>query len=135
MVEKKWVYLFEEGNKDMKEILGGKGANLAEMASMGIPVPPGFTLTTEVCKYYNDNEGKYPEGTMDLMLSALKKTEEKLGKKFGDKEDPLLFSVRSGAFLILDLTTNQFLVLLRKRATKDLLTMRTEDFFRCLATS
>jgi pyruvate,orthophosphate dikinase len=93
----KYVYLFEEGNKDMKPILCGKGANLADMASMGIPVPPGFTVTTEVCKYYNENDGKYPDGVMDSVIECLKKTEEKVGKKFGDKADPLLFSVRSGA--------------------------------------
>ena len=94
---KKWVYLFEEGNKDMKELLGGKGANLAEMASMGIPVPPGFTITTEACHYYTENGNKFPEGAMDQVNKCLAKVEKKLGMKFGDKKDPLLFSVRSGA--------------------------------------
>jgi pyruvate, orthophosphate dikinase len=93
----KYVYLFEEGNKDMKEILGGKGANLAEMATMGIPVPPGFTITTEACKFFSENDGKYPEGMIEKVKECLAKVEERVGKKFGDKEDPLLFSVRSGA--------------------------------------
>jgi pyruvate,orthophosphate dikinase len=92
----KYAYDFEEGNKDMKDLLGGKGANLAEMTQMGIPVPPGFTITTEACVYYSSHSD-YPEGLdaeIDAHLSAL---EEKMGKKFGDESDPLLLSVRSGA--------------------------------------
>jgi pyruvate, orthophosphate dikinase len=93
----KYVYLFEEGNKDMKEILGGKGANLAEMTNMGIPIPSGFTITTEACRFFSEHKGKYPEGMIETVKGCLNKIEEKVGKKFGDKEDPLLFSVRSGA--------------------------------------
>jgi len=93
----KYVYLFEEGNKDMKEILGGKGANLAEMANLGVPVPPGFTITTEACRFFSEHKGKYPEGMIEAVKKCLAKIEKKVGKKFGDKKDPLLFSVRSGA--------------------------------------
>jgi len=93
---KKMVYLFEEGNKDMKELLGGKGANLAEMTKLGLPVPPGFTITTEVCRNYL-KEGHLSEGLIEEIKEKIKIIEEKLGKKFGDRENPLLFSVRSGA--------------------------------------
>jgi pyruvate,orthophosphate dikinase len=94
---KKYVYSFEEGNKDMKEILGGKGANLAEMKSLGINVPPGFTITTEACRlYYEDGKKINSEvkRQTDLRLAEL---EKKMGKKLGDANDPLLVSVRSGA--------------------------------------
>ncbi|MBD3191035.1 MAG: pyruvate, phosphate dikinase [Candidatus Heimdallarchaeota archaeon] len=94
---KKYVYTFEEGKKEMKELLGGKGANLSEMTSMGIPVPPGFTITTEANIEYLENNKEFPEGMMEEVKEALKKLEEKMGKKLGDKEDPLLVSVRSGA--------------------------------------
>ncbi len=94
------VYLFgngkADGNSKMKNLLGGKGANLAEMAGIGIPVPPGFTISTEVCNYYYKNKS-YPEGLEKEVLDALKKVEEMVGKKFGDHENPLLVSVRSGA--------------------------------------
>ena len=94
---KKYVYHFDEGKKDMKELLGGKGANLAEMTSLGINVPPGFTITTEVCDQYYKNNKKYPEGVKEQVDEHLKKLEEQMGAKFGDKENPLLLSVRSGA--------------------------------------
>ena len=97
MSEEKYVYMFEEGNVGMKELLGGKGANLAEMTANGFPVPYGFTITTEVCSHYYANEKTYPNDLDSQMLEAVKKTEEKTGKKFGDPSNPLLVSVRSGA--------------------------------------
>ena len=100
-VETKWVYSFGGGSSDgsaaMKNLLGGKGANLAEMASLGLPVPPGFTLTTEVCTAYYDLEEAYPEGLTEQGDHALKLLEDKAGKVFGDAANPLLVSVRSGA--------------------------------------
>ena len=93
----KYVYLFQEGNKDMRNLLGGKGANLAEMTNIGMPVPSGFTVTTEACnKYYTDGETLNNE-VIEQIKDALSKLEEKSGKKFGDKTNPLLVSVRSGA--------------------------------------
>jgi len=92
----KWVYRFSEGNKDMKELLGGKGANLAEMTTIGLPVPPGFTITTEVCNHYSAHGG-YPEGVDTQLEAALASLEADTGKTFGDASDPLLLSVRSGA--------------------------------------
>ncbi len=94
-----YVKLFNEGNKDQKDLLGGKGANLAEMTNLGIPVPSGFTITTEACNKYFDTDDNIvfmPE-IMQQAADKIKAVEEKTGKKFGDKEDPLLFSVRSGA--------------------------------------
>src|SRR5512137_2744355 len=96
MSDNKHVYRFSEGNKDMKELLGGKGANLAEMTTIGLPVPPGFTITTEVCNYYSANKD-YPGGLNDQVEAALAALEQDTGKKFGDSADPLLLSVRSGA--------------------------------------
>ena len=94
---KKYLYLFEEGNKDMRELLGGKGANLAEMTNAGMPVPPGFTITTEACtQYYKDGRQINDEIMADIFV-YLEKLEKKVGKKFGDVESPLLVSVRSGA--------------------------------------
>ena len=94
---KKWVYLFSEGNSKMKDLLGGKGANLAEMSNAGLPVPPGFTITTEACNVYNELGQKFPEGLWEQTLKALKVVEKQSGKKFGDPKNPLLVSVRSGA--------------------------------------
>jgi pyruvate, orthophosphate dikinase len=93
----KYVYSFDEGNKDMKNLLGGKGANLAEMTKIGIPVPPGFTITTEVCDLYNKNNNTYPNGLNSQIDENLQKVEQKLNLKFGDHDNPLLVSVRSGA--------------------------------------
>ncbi|KAB2952271.1 pyruvate, phosphate dikinase [Heliorestis acidaminivorans] len=93
----KWVYLFEEGKADMKSLLGGKGANLAEMTNIGLPVPPGLTITTEACNAYYDNDKNFPSDLMNQVKEALQDVETKLGKKFGDSKDPLLLSVRSGA--------------------------------------
>lgn len=92
----KYVYDFNEGKADMKYVLGGKGANLAEMTNMGLPVPPGFTVTTAACNEYYQT-GEFPEGLLDEVDEHLKSLEEKMGKKLGDAEDPLLVSVRSGA--------------------------------------
>jgi pyruvate, orthophosphate dikinase len=95
-VSTKFVYDFNEGNKDMKDLLGGKGANLAEMTNMGLPVPPGFTITTEACLTYL-REGGFPEGLMDEADDHLRRLEEAMKKSLGDEADPLLVSVRSGA--------------------------------------
>lgn len=97
MSSKKFIYLFEEGKSDMKNILGGKGANLAEMTRIGLPVPPGFTITAEACNVYQELKGDFPPGLMDDAFAALKMLEEKTGKHFGSKDNPLLVSVRSGA--------------------------------------
>jgi len=101
MSGKKMVYYFgggkAEGRADMKLLLGGKGANLAEMTNLGLPVPPGITITTEVCREYYALGKQFPEGLWEQVLEGLKKIEAEMGKKFGDKENPLLVSVRSGA--------------------------------------
>jgi len=94
---KKWIYMFEEGNAQMRNLLGGKGAGLAEMARIGLPVPPGFTITTEACKEYYAKGRQFPEGLEEQVREYMKKLEEKTGKKFGDPNNPLLVSVRSGA--------------------------------------
>jgi len=98
---KKMVYFFGggkgEGNAGMKNLLGGKGANLAEMAKLGVPVPPGFTITTDVCVHFYQHKRKYPAGLKEEVAKALAKVEKVMGKKFGDPADPLLVSVRSGA--------------------------------------
>ena len=96
-MSKKYVYLFKEGNANMRELLGGKGANLAEMTNLGLPIPQGFTVTTEACtEYYNDGK-KINEEIQEQIFAALKTLEKIQGKKFGDNNDPLLVSVRSGA--------------------------------------
>ena len=103
-MSKKPKYTYEFGKKTdgnasepMRALLGGKGANLAEMAKIGLPVPPGFTITTEVCTYYYANKKKYPKVLDEQIRKAVKSVEKQLGKKLGDKKNPLLFSVRSGA--------------------------------------
>jgi pyruvate,orthophosphate dikinase len=97
----KWVYTFgngkAEGDANMRNLLGGKGANLAEMNKVGLPVPPGFTVTTEVCTYYYANNNNYPADLKDQVKTAVAGVEAVMGKKFGDNSNPLLFSVRSGA--------------------------------------
>lgn len=97
MKESKFVYLFKEGKADMKYILGGKGANLAEMTNIGLPVPPGLTITTEACIKYFEAGKNFPAGMEEQLWEKLKVVEEQAGKKFGDVNDPLLVSVRSGA--------------------------------------
>ncbi len=97
MPQTKRVWLFEEGNAKMRDELGGKGANLCEMTNIGLPVPPGFTVTTGTCNEYTHLGGKFPEGLVDEVKTALKAVENKIGKKLGDPSNPLLVSVRSGA--------------------------------------
>ena len=97
----KYVYFFApsqaEGNRDMKDLLGGKGANLAEMAGVGLPVPPGFTVSTEVCNIFSGAGGKLPAEVESEIKTNLRRLEDAAGQKFGDPADPLLVSVRSGA--------------------------------------
>ena len=93
----KYVYSFNEGSKDMRNLLGGKGANLAEMTNIGLPVPFGFTITTDACKKYNDDGGKIDEAIINEVWEHIAELEDVMGKKFGDTENPLLVSVRSGA--------------------------------------
>ncbi len=94
---RKWVYLFSEGNAKMRDLLGGKGAGVAEMTNAGLPVPPGFTITTQACNVYYDAGKQFPEGMWEQAQAALKIVEEQTGKGFGQKDNPLLVSVRSGA--------------------------------------
>ena len=100
-MSKKLVYSFgdgkAQGDASMKNLLGGKGANLAEMSKLGLPVPLGFTIITDVCNEYYDNNRNFPEILKSQASAALSEIENKVGAKFGDKENPLLFSVRSGA--------------------------------------
>src|SRR4030081_1272011 len=101
MVTTRWGYAFGGGTADgdasMKDLLGGKGANLAEMSSLGLPVPPGFTITTEACTHYYANDRQYPASLTEQVAAALKVIEQQTGKAFGDAANPLLVSVRSGA--------------------------------------
>ena len=97
----KWVYSFgdgaAEGRAEMKNLLGGKGANLAEMCNLGLPVPPGLTITTEVCTYFYDHDQTYPESLKAEVEAGLQRIEASIGAGFGDATNPLLVSVRSGA--------------------------------------
>src|SRR5689334_6821755 len=93
----KWVWLFHEGNASMRDLLGGKGAGLAEMTNAGLPVPPGFTISTRACRLYFDNKGKLPQSLEDEMWRAAGRLEQVTGQKLGSTENPLLVSVRSGA--------------------------------------
>jgi pyruvate,orthophosphate dikinase len=97
----KYVYFFgdgdAEGGTDLVELLGGKGSNLAEMSRIGVPVPPGFTISTEVCRRYFDNDRDFPEGLEETVHDYMNRVEDLMGKEFGDSRDPLLLSVRSGA--------------------------------------
>lgn len=97
MNQSKWVYLFSEGNADQRNLLGGKGANLAEMTNAGLPVPPGFTLTTDACNAYIERDRQFPDGLWEQTEAAMEKLEQELGRTFGAGENPLLVSVRSGA--------------------------------------
>src|SRR5574341_43782 len=97
MAATKWVYAFEEGRADMKDLLGGKGANLAEMTNIGLPVPPGFTITTEACLVYLNNRQTYPDHMWEQTAESLKMLGRHMGREFGDDANPLLVSVRSGA--------------------------------------
>ena len=97
--KKKYIYFFgggkAEGKASMRELLGGKGAGLHEMTRIGVPVPPGFTITTEVCAYYYDHRRQYPKGLAEAIANSLGRVEKIIGRKFGDPENPLLVSVRS----------------------------------------
>src|SRR5437016_8026658 len=93
----KYVYAFREGNRDQKYLLGGKGANLAEMTSLGLPVPPGFTITTDACKAYMAAGNKIPDGLMEEVAQARAALEAEMAKRLGDEADPCLVSLRSGA--------------------------------------
>jgi len=95
--QKKWVYLFEEGNKDLRDLLGGKGAGVAEMTRAGLPVPPGFTITTEACNAYYEAGKRFPDGMWQQAQEALHRVEEQTDKRLGYTSNPLLVSVRSGA--------------------------------------
>ena len=96
-IETKWVYLFSEGSKDLRDLLGGKGAGVAEMTRAGMPVPPGFTITTEACREYYALGRRFPEGLWDQVAQARARVEQQTGKRLGDDRNPLLVSVRSGA--------------------------------------
>ena len=96
-MSKKYVYLFTEGDASMRELLGGKGANLAEMTKIGLPVPQGFTISTEACTQYYEDGRQINDEIMAEIMEYIEKMEAITGKKFGDKENPLLVSVRSGA--------------------------------------
>ncbi|MBQ9558334.1 MAG: pyruvate, phosphate dikinase, partial [Clostridia bacterium] len=96
-MSKKYVYLFSEGNSGMRELLGGKGANLAEMTNLGLPVPQGFTISTEACTQYYEDGRRINEEIQAQIMEYIEKMEQITGKKFGDLENPLLVSVRSGA--------------------------------------
>ena len=93
----KYVYAFTEGNKDMRNLLGGKGANLAEMTNLGLPIPKGFTITTEACINYYKEGKKISKDIEEEIFSNIKLLEEQIGKEFGSNDNPLLVSVRSGA--------------------------------------
>src|SRR5437867_808647 len=95
--ERKHIYRFEEGNAGMRDLLGGKGAGLAEMTGLGLPVPPGFTITTATCREYYERGKQVPDGFWDEVRDYLTDLEAKAGKKLGDPQNPLLVSVRSGA--------------------------------------
>src|SRR5690606_21608554 len=96
IVATKYVYDFSEGNKDLKDLLGGKGANLAEMTRLGLPVPPGFTITPEACRAFLVT-GEFPDGLVEEIDDHLKRVERAMGRRFGGPGEPLLLSVRSGA--------------------------------------
>ena len=132
----KWVYLFREGNADMRNLLGGKGANLAEMTNLGLPIPPGFTVTTEACTDYYNHGRSISEEIQTQIFDALALLEEKLGKKFGDTENPLLVSVRSGARASMPGMMDTILIFRSKalpngQAIRDLPTILTDALFRC----
>jgi len=96
-MSKKFVYMFKEGNGKMRELLGGKGANLAEMTNLGLPVPQGFTISTEACTQYYEDGKQINKDIQAEIMENIDKLEKLVGKKFGDKKNPLLVSVRSGA--------------------------------------
>ncbi|MDO9574962.1 MAG: PEP/pyruvate-binding domain-containing protein, partial [bacterium] len=123
----KYVYFFGEGDKNMKTVLGGKGAGLHEMTRIGIPVPPGFTITTEACVYYFTHDNTSPEGLKEEVKRALNRLEKHMHKKFGDIDNPLLVSVRSGARASMPGMMDTILNLGLNRNTMDGLIKNTGD--------
>jgi pyruvate,orthophosphate dikinase len=126
-MSKKWVYLFREGNATMRDLLGGKGAGVAEMTRTGVPVPPGFTITTEACNTYYDNGQQPPEGLWEQVFEALKDIEAQTGKKFGDPTNPLLVSVRSGAKFSMPGMMDTVLNLGLNQATREGIAKQTDN--------
>src|SRR5436853_2305568 len=125
--QKKWVYLFEEGDKSMRDLLGGKGAGVAEMTRAGLPVPPGFTITTEACNAFYAAGQQFPDGMWEQSIDGLRAIERKTGKRFGDPANPLLVSVRSGAKFSMPGMMDTVLNLGLNPATVSGLTKLTED--------
>ncbi|HEU5298059.1 MAG TPA: pyruvate, phosphate dikinase [bacterium] len=123
----RWTLLFEEGNATMRELLGGKGAGLAEMSRIGLPVPPGFTITTEACLEYIGKDRQYPDGLLDEVRRRVRTVEERTGKRFGDPANPLLVSVRSGAKFSMPGMMDTVLNLGLTRQTVEGLAARTGD--------
>ena len=131
-VHMRYVYLFHEGNAQMKSLLGGKGANLAEMTNLGLPVPYGMTISTDACRDYYASGGTLPEGLVDEVTAALARVEEKVGRKFGDEHDPLLLSVRSGAVFSMPGMMDTILNLGLNRATfQALARLPNNTWFAC----
>jgi pyruvate,orthophosphate dikinase len=126
-MSKKWVYLFREGDANMRDLLGGKGAGVAEMTRTGVPVPPGFTITTEACNAFYDSGRQFPEGMWDQVLAAMKDLETQTGKQFGDPANPLLVSVRSGAKFSMPGMMDTVLNLGLNKATLDGLAKLTDN--------
>ena len=124
---RKFIYRFEEGNAQMRDLLGGKGANLCEMASLALPVPPGFVITTETCKAYYENDRHVPDGLWDGVRAHVREVEEAIGKRFGDPANPLLLSVRSGAKMSMPGMMDTVLNLGLNDATTDGFAKLTDD--------
>lgn len=122
-----FVFAFEEGNATESDLLGGKGANLSEMTNLGFPVPPGFTITTEACRKTLENKGEFPKGLWEEVEIQMKKLEEKTGKKFGNNENPLLVSVRSGAKISMPGMMDTVLNLGMNDAAENGLAIKTEN--------
>src|SRR5258708_25518894 len=127
MAAHKWIYQFSEGSAKMRDLLGGKGAGAAEMTRGGMPVPPGFTITTEACREYYARGRKLPEGLWDPVIANLKTLERKAGKRFGDAKDPLLVSVRSGAKFSMPALIDTILNLSPNAATAQRLAALTQN--------
>ena len=131
---KKYVYLFKEGNGTMRELLGGKGANLAEMTNLGMPVPQGFTITTEACTQYYEDGRKINDEIQAQIMEYIIKMEEITGKKFGDMENPLLVSVRSGARASMPGMMDTILNLGLNEDVVEVMAKKS-DLFRCIPMS
>jgi pyruvate,orthophosphate dikinase len=125
-----YVYLFDEGSSNLRDLLGGKGADLAEMTRLELPIPPGMTVTTEVCNYYNSHNNKFPEGMEQEVLSKLKTVESRTGRIFGDPKNPLLLSIRSGAPISMPGMMDTVLNLgLNDQTVKGLIALTSNDRF------